>query len=112
MTTEPVLQTVTIERDGRVLVMGLDRPDKRNAFDRTMLADLSRAYGLLGATETLRAGVLVAHGDHFTAEPAFSRRRAVHCCGESPLFPPTAAIPGGSTVRGPSRSSRRSRAGA
>ena len=67
MTTEPVLQTVTIERDGHVLVMGLNRPEKRNAFDRAMLADLSRAYGLLERDDSLRAGVLVAHGDHFTA---------------------------------------------
>jgi enoyl-CoA hydratase/carnithine racemase len=32
-----------------------------------MLADLSRAYALLENDETLRAGVLIAHGDHFTA---------------------------------------------
>jgi enoyl-CoA hydratase len=63
----PALDTVTLERDGHVLVMGLNRPDKRNAFNIAMLADLSRAYALLESDETLRAGVLVAHGDHFTA---------------------------------------------
>jgi enoyl-CoA hydratase len=47
--------------------MGLNRPDKRNAFNVAMLADLSRAYALLENDETLRAGVLIAHGDHFTA---------------------------------------------
>ena len=67
MTTDLVLDTVTLERDGHVLVMGLNRPDKRNAFNRTMLADLSRAYGLLESDDTLRAGVLFAHGEHFTA---------------------------------------------
>ena len=69
MTTaaDPTLETVTLERDGHVLVMGLNRPDKRNAFNVAMLVDLSLAYALLENDDTLRAGVLVAHGDHFTA---------------------------------------------
>ena len=61
------LDTVTLERDGHVLAIGLNRPDKRNAFTLAMLADLSRAYGLLESDDTLWAGVLFAHGDHFTA---------------------------------------------
>ncbi len=64
---ELTLDTVTLERDGHVLAIGLNRPDKRNAFNQAMLADLSRAYGLLESDDTLRAGVLFAHGDHFTA---------------------------------------------
>jgi enoyl-CoA hydratase len=67
MTTDPELDTVTLERDGHVLVIGLNRPDKRNAFNLAMLSDLSRAYGLLESDDTLRAGVLIAHGEHFTA---------------------------------------------
>jgi hypothetical protein len=65
--SDPALDTVTLERDGHVLVMGLNRPDKRNAFNLAMLADLSRAYALLESDDTLRVGVLVANGDHFTA---------------------------------------------
>jgi enoyl-CoA hydratase/carnithine racemase len=64
---EPTLDTVTLERDGHVLAIGLNRPDKRNAFNTAMLADLSRAYGLLEKDENLRAGGLFAHGDHFTS---------------------------------------------
>ena len=63
----PTLETVTLERDGHVLLIGLNRPKKRNSFDRTMLAELSRAYGVLESDDSLRAGVLFAHGDHFTA---------------------------------------------
>ena len=59
--------TVSLERDGHVLLIGLNRPHKRNAFDREMLADLSRAYALLESDPEVRAGVLFAHGDHFTA---------------------------------------------
>ncbi|MCV7162198.1 crotonase/enoyl-CoA hydratase family protein [Mycolicibacterium brisbanense] len=66
-TSALTLETVTLERDGHVLLMGLNRPEKRNAFNVTMLTDLSRAYGLLEADDELRAGVLFAHGDHFTA---------------------------------------------
>ncbi len=61
------LDNVTLERDGHVLAIGLNRADKRNAFNLAMIADLSRAYGLLESDDSLRAGVLFAHGDHFTA---------------------------------------------
>jgi enoyl-CoA hydratase len=64
---DPTFETVSLERDGHVLAIGLNRPDKRNAFNTVMLAELSRAYALLESDETLRAGVLFAHGDHFTA---------------------------------------------
>jgi len=63
----PALDTVSLERDGDVLLIGLNRPHKRNSFDRAMLADLSRAYALLESDASVRAGVLFAHGDHFTA---------------------------------------------
>src|SRR3954453_5363029 len=58
--------TVTVERDGHVLLIGLNRPDKRNAFTQAMLAELSQAYGLLEEDDDLRCGVLYGHGDHFT----------------------------------------------
>jgi enoyl-CoA hydratase/carnithine racemase len=63
----PDLETVSLERDGHILLIGLNRPQKRNSFDRQMLADLSRAYALLEADTSVRAGVVFAHGDHFTA---------------------------------------------
>jgi len=58
---------VTRERHGHVLLIGLERAAKRNAFDRAMLADLGQAYGELERDDDLRCGVLFAHGDHFTA---------------------------------------------
>ena len=45
----------------------LYRPGKRNAFNRAMLADLARAYAVLESDNDVRAGVLFAHGDHFTS---------------------------------------------
>lgn len=61
------MDTVSVEQDGHVLMIGLNRPEKRNAFTLEMLADLSHAYALLESDDSLRAGVLFAHGEHFTA---------------------------------------------
>ncbi len=58
---------ITTQRQGSVFLIGLDRPEKYNAFDRTMLEELSEAYGELGTDSGLRVGVLHAHGDHFCA---------------------------------------------
>lgn len=57
---------VTVERDGHVLLIGLNRPDKRNAADAAMLEQLALAYGELDRDPELRVGVVFAHGDHFT----------------------------------------------
>jgi enoyl-CoA hydratase/carnithine racemase len=58
---------VTIAREGHVLVIGLDRPDKRNAADWRMLQQLTLAYGELDRDPELRAGLVFGHGDHFSA---------------------------------------------
>jgi enoyl-CoA hydratase len=57
---------LTLERRRHVLLMGLNRPEKRNAFNIELLMALGRAYELLEADDDLRCGVLFAHGDHFT----------------------------------------------
>jgi enoyl-CoA hydratase len=57
---------VTVERRGHVLLMGLNRPEKRNAFNLTLIDQLAVAYHELEQDEELRCGVLFAHGDHFT----------------------------------------------
>ena len=58
---------VTVERDGHVLLIGLNRVDKRNAADMRLLQELSLAYGTLEHDPELRVGFVFAHGDHFTA---------------------------------------------
>ncbi|EUA15238.1 enoyl-CoA hydratase/isomerase family protein [Mycobacterium kansasii 732] len=93
---------MSLERDGHVLLIGLNRPHKRNSFDRAMLADLSAACGLLEADDSLRAGVLFAHGDHFTAGLDLVDVGPGIAAGES-AFPRVAAIPGGWTATGPHR---------
>ncbi len=58
--------SVTLERRGGVLLVGLDRVAKRNAVDVPMYEALSRALGELERDPDLRCGLLFAHGDHFT----------------------------------------------
>lgn len=58
---------LTVERDDHVLLIGLDRPDKRNAADLEMLHQLALAYGELERDPELRAALVFAHGEHFTA---------------------------------------------
>ena len=61
-----MIGNVTKERRGHVLLIGLDRVAKRNAFDLEMFFALSSAYAELENDDELRCGVLFAHGDHFT----------------------------------------------
>ncbi|PIV37182.1 MAG: enoyl-CoA hydratase [Lysobacterales bacterium CG02_land_8_20_14_3_00_62_12] len=58
---------LTLERRGHVLLMGFNRPEKRNAFDVDTYLALASAYGELDRDAELRCGVLFGHGEHFTA---------------------------------------------
>jgi enoyl-CoA hydratase len=58
--------TVSLERRGHVLLMGLDRVAKRNAFDLPLWDALCDAYAELDRDDELRVGVLWAKGEHFT----------------------------------------------
>jgi enoyl-CoA hydratase len=58
---------VTVERDGHVLLIGVNRAEKRNAFDLATIDAFGAAYEMLGDDDDLRVGVVFAHGDHFSA---------------------------------------------
>ncbi|GAA3435382.1 crotonase/enoyl-CoA hydratase family protein [Kutzneria kofuensis] len=58
--------SVTVERREHLLLIGLDRVDKRNSFTTDMVAELAAAYGELERDSDAWVGVLFAHGDHFT----------------------------------------------
>jgi enoyl-CoA hydratase/carnithine racemase len=60
-------ETLTVRRDGHVLIIGLNRADKRNAFNATMPRELAAAYGEFDADDDLRAAVLYGEGPIFTA---------------------------------------------
>ena len=50
-----------------IMLIGLDRVAKRNAFDSHMIEDLSLALTEYENNPELRCAVIFAHGDHFTA---------------------------------------------
>ncbi|TNE60631.1 MAG: crotonase/enoyl-CoA hydratase family protein [Alphaproteobacteria bacterium] len=58
---------VSRSKQGNIVLLGLDRAGKRNAFDSAMLTDLSLALGDYERDADMRCAVLYAHGDHFTA---------------------------------------------
>lgn len=60
-------QRLTVETQDRVMSIGLNRPDKMNAFDLQMLRELSEALTQYENEADLRCAVLYGHGDHFTA---------------------------------------------
>src|SRR5207247_5559833 len=64
---------VTVERRGQLLLMGLNRPAKRNAFNLAMIDQLAAAYHDLEADDDVRCGVLFARGEHFRGGLARAR---------------------------------------
>ena len=58
---------VVTEVRGHVLLIGLNRPSKRNGFTPKMFCELAEAYTRLDDDPELRVGVLHAFGNHFTA---------------------------------------------
>ncbi len=74
-TPDPTEGRITTEVCGHVLLIGIDRPAKRNGFTPAMLRALAEAYTRLDDEPALRVGLLHAHGKHFTAGldlPAFA----------------------------------------
>ena len=59
--------TIEIRTDHGVAVLWLNRPEVRNAFNETMIADLDAAFAELGADPAVRAVVIAGRGKVFCA---------------------------------------------
>jgi methylglutaconyl-CoA hydratase len=59
--------SLLIHPDGPVTRITINRPDTRNAFDETLIAELTRAFAQAGASADVRAVVLAANGPAFCA---------------------------------------------
>lgn len=57
---------LTIELDGHVATLWLDRPEKRNAMGPAFWDDLPVAMAALGGDRSVRAVVIAARGPHFS----------------------------------------------
>ena len=58
---------VLVERDGHVVVVTLNRPDKRNAFNAEVLCRLSDAWDMIDAEPEVRVAILTGAGANFSA---------------------------------------------
>ena len=76
---------ITVERRGHVLLVGLNRADKRNAMSVEMFIAIGRAWGELERDDDLRCGVLHAAGDHFTAGLDLAEWAPVFASGAMPI---------------------------
>jgi enoyl-CoA hydratase/carnithine racemase len=57
---------ILVEQQGHVLLMGVDRVEKRNGFTPRMFRELGEAYTRLETSPDLFVGLLYAKGDHFS----------------------------------------------
>jgi enoyl-CoA hydratase/carnithine racemase len=58
---------VLVERDGHVVTITLNRPDKRNAFNPEMLCRLADAWDLIDGDDGIRVAIMTGAGGHFSA---------------------------------------------
>ena len=58
-------QTVTYGLDGEIAMVGLNRPDKRNCFNPTVMKQLREAIERAG--EEAKCGIIFGHGENFCA---------------------------------------------
>lgn len=61
------LETVEIVREGGVATIWMNRPDVFNAFNETLIDELTRACGQVDRDDSIRVVVLAGRGKHFSA---------------------------------------------
>lgn len=57
---------VKVERRGHVMMIGINRPQKANAFNVQLCRELSSAYAEFDNDDSMRVGILHSYGNHFT----------------------------------------------
>ena len=68
------MQALRIQQDGELLRVTLARPERRNAFDATLIAELTQAFGAVGGD--VRAVLLAGDGPSFCAGADVEWQRA------------------------------------
>ncbi|WP_324741781.1 crotonase/enoyl-CoA hydratase family protein [Tsuneonella sp. CC-YZS046] len=98
-------KTVELERRGSVLVMAINRPDRRNAVNRAVSLAMADALDLLDSDEGLRAGIITGRGGNFCSgmdlkafidgeRPELEGRGFAGVCEAPPAKPLIAAVEG------------------
>lgn len=81
------MSKVTVAKKGHILLIGLNRPDKMNAFDLDMYMQLAEALGRLHHNSDLRCGMIFAHGKNFSAGLDLPKWVEVFSSGHFPDLP-------------------------
>ena len=63
MASQAQFETIEFEVEGNVATLTLNRPQRLNAFNRTMADEMAAAWGLVRADDDVHAAVLQANGD-------------------------------------------------
>jgi acyl-CoA synthetase (AMP-forming)/AMP-acid ligase II/enoyl-CoA hydratase/carnithine racemase len=80
---ERIEDRITIERRGKIMLIGLDRPHKLNAFDPAMFIGLAKALTAVDEDKEINCSVLFAHGDSFTAGIDIAASMSMFATGEA-----------------------------
>lgn len=86
---------IKVEKKGHLLLIGVNRADKMNAFSVKMYQDLGLALGQLQNDHELRCGVVYAEGDNFTSGLDLMEWGATFGAGSMPTLPEGALDPFG-----------------
>src|SRR5580700_6710324 len=78
-------EVLSIDHDGDVATLWLDRPEARNAMGPAFWAELPVAMGELGSDPKVRAVVVAAKGPHFTV--GLDLKAMASVLGEGPDSP-------------------------
>jgi enoyl-CoA hydratase len=73
-----------MERDGHILTVTLNRPDKRNAFNPEVLVRLCDAWDLLDSDPELRVAIMTGAGGNFSAGADLDRLVGALLAGAAP----------------------------
>ncbi len=81
------MSKITVEAKDHVLLIGINRPEKMNAFDLEMFMELAENLVKLHADNDLRCGLLFAVGSNFTSGLDLAKWVKVFSSGSFPVLP-------------------------
>lgn len=82
--SEPAAPAVLVERDGHVVTLTLNRPEKRNAFNAEMLCLLAGAWDMIDGDPEVRVAILTGADGHFSAGADLDRLVGALLSGKPP----------------------------
>ena len=85
---------VSIDIDGPIAVVTLNRPDKHNAFDDSLIADLTKTFKAIDTNAAVRVAVLSAAGKSFSAGADLNWMKRMATFSEEENFRDASALAG------------------